>query len=578
MPRPLFRLLRLGRPYLPALAVATACCWLVAAADLGLLRGFQRLVDRLLADASGRPAVSLVLGLLGLVLAREAAAGLAALLQTRVTSRFVRDLQDRLYAHLHRLPLTFFDRSAPGDLVSRLIWDAGAAASLIGEGSVVVAESLVRLAVLFAAALLLHPTLAAGSALVLLPGLVGARLLGRRLRRRLRGLSEDIGRLHERAYETLAGAELVQSFVREADEAAEFRQRNAALAERQEGVARAQALVAPGAQLVKLTGLAFGVAYGAGEVAAGRLTPGGLAAILVALYAFLGAAQALLGVYSAAQAGLASADRLFAVLDEPPGLVAPPRPRPARFESALRFEGVSFGYPGRGHVLRGLDLTLRPGERVAIAGRSGAGKTTLLRLALRLHDPLAGRVTLDGVDLRELDPAELRGLFAVVPQEGAVFDRTLRENLLFARNGASDAELARALALAGLSPLIAALPQGLDTLLGSRGVCLSGGERQRLSLARAVLRDAPIVLLDEATSALDGEAEARVRAALAEPNAGRTTLTISHRLSTLRSATRVVVLDEGRVAQDAPHEALLRVSGPYRRLFEEQILGVPAEK
>jgi ATP-binding cassette, subfamily B, bacterial len=164
-----------------------------------------------------------------------------------------------------------------------------------------------------------------------------------------------------------------------------------------------------------------------------------------------------------------------------------------------------------------------------------------------------------------------------VPQDGAVFDRTLRENLLFARSGASDADMARVLELAGLGALVATLPQGLDTLLGSRGVCLSGGERQRLGLARALLREAPIVLLDEATSALDSEAEGVVRAALAGSLAGRTTLTISHRLSTLRSATRVVVLEEGRVVQDGTHEDLLRVPGPYLRLFEEQILGIPAE-
>jgi ATP-binding cassette, subfamily B, bacterial len=573
MPRSLLRVLRLGTPYLPPLAIAAVCGWLVAAADLGLLNGFRQLVDALLSKPSEKPALSLLVTLLALVLAREAAAGLAALLQARVSSRFVRDLQDRLYAHLHRLSLAFFDQNAPGDLVSRLILDASAAASLV-SGCVVAGEALVRLVVLFGAALLLHPGLAIGSMLVLVPGLVAARLLGRRVRQRLYGLSEDIGRLYERAYETVAGAELVRSFVREEEEVGDFQRRNADLAARQEQVARAQALLAPGAQLVKLAGLAFGLAYGVGEVAAGRLSAGALAAILVALYAFLGAAQALVGVYSAAQAGLASADRYFAVLDEAPNLVAPPRAKPARFEDALRFEGVSFGYPGRGLLLRGLDLALRPGERVAIVGRSGAGKTSLLRLALRLHDPVEGRITLDGVDLRDLDPKALRALFAVVPQDGTVFDRTLRENLLFARSGASNAEVERALDSAGLGALVARLPQGLETLLGSRGVCLSGGERQRLGIARALLRDARFVLFDEATSALDSEAEADVRSALDEQLAGRTTLTISHRLSTLRAATRVVVLDEGRVAQDGTHAELLPVEGAYRRLFEGQILGL----
>jgi ATP-binding cassette subfamily B protein len=251
---------------------------------------------------------------------------------------------------------------------------------------------------------------------------------------------------------------------------------------------------------------------------------------------------------------VAGGERLFAILDEAPSVVPPARGREARF-GTLRFEDVSFAYPGRERGIAGASFSIHPGEHVAIAGRTGSGKTTLLKLALRLHDPTAGRVTLDGVDLREIDLPDLRRLFAVVPQDVLLLDRSIAENIAFGRPGSGPEQVVAAARLAGLDALADRLPRGLDTAVGTRALALSAGERQRIALARAALRDAPILLLDEATSALDLETEQEIQTALARFTRGRTVILVAHRPATLRAADRILVLDEGLIREErAPQE------------------------
>lgn len=564
-------MLRLGRRHLPALALANLCVLGATAADFGLLVLLRRFVDEGL--ASPLPGVVGRLCLLGLGLAtlREVAAYAGARLTTRSAARLVADLQERLFAHLHGLSLDFFQRSHPGDLVARIFHDTASAAHLVTGATSAAIESPVRLLVLFAAVFVLHPGMAAATTLVLVPSVVVTRLLGRALRRHFRVLNEELGVLYNRAYDSFGAAEMVKGLGSEQQEVSDFLARNQAYVQRQDALFRLQAVEGPLGQVLRLAALVAAFAYGGGEISAARLTPGALAAILVAAYAFLGALNALVSVFSAAQGGLAAAERLFSLLDEEPRVTSPRAPRPAGpFRRALRFESVSFGYPGRGPLLHDLSFALHPGEHLALVGPTGSGKTTILRLALRLFDPDAGRIDLDGRDLRELDPEGLRRLFAIVPQDAILLDRTLRENVVYGRPEATRAEIQGVIEEAGLSALVRRLPEGLETLVGARGTALSGGERQRIAIARAALRQSPILLLDEATSALDSETEREIQHALAALGRGRTTVTIAHRLSTLHQVDRVVVLEAGRVAESGRPIELLAAEGPYRRLWDAQ--------
>jgi ABC-type multidrug transport system fused ATPase/permease subunit len=277
------------------------------------------------------------------------------------------------------------------------------------------------------------------------------------------------------------------------------------------------------------------------------MTAGAFAAILVAAYAFLGAVDTLVGLYSTAQGGLASAERVFEILDAQPTIVSPPGAPPATFRDAIRFEDVAFGYDlGAPPLLSALTLALRPGDRLLIVGPSGGGKTTLTRLLLRLYDPGQGRVSFDGVDARALELASLRALFAVAPQDGFLTELSIAENIALGRPQAARAEIEAVARDAGLAPLLGRLAQGLDTRVGQGGVSLSGGERQRVCLARAVLKDAPILVLDEATNALDAESEGEMLRLVDRIAASKTLIVIAHRLPADRlKAARVVRLAGG---------------------------------
>jgi ABC-type multidrug transport system fused ATPase/permease subunit len=561
--------LRLGRAHAGLIAVSTLCLLAATAADVWLLVLFRRYVDRSVA-APAPGLLGLVLLALVITAARSAAAYVGARLAAQASTTLVADLEEKLFGHLQGLSLEFFQRSRPGDLVSRIFHDVEAAARLVTGVTSIALEAPVRLVVMFAAVWSLHARMAFLMTVVLVPAVILERLLGRTLRRRFRDLYEDVAAFYEAVQESLGAVELVKSFGREPQEIEGFRARTRVRVEKEKGLDDLQAAEEPGGHALRLVALIGVIAYGTQEVAAGRLTPGALAATLLASYALLGSLQSLAGLYSGAQAGLAAAERVFAVLDETPSVAPPARGRKPTFDTALRFEGVTFAYPGRPHGLEGVDFSIRPGERVAVAGRTGSGKTTLLRLALRLYDPTAGRVTLDGVDLRELELEELRRLFAVVPQDVLLFDRTITQNIAFGRPDAGRERLEATAGLVGLDGLAARLPNGLDTAVGTRAVTLSAGERQRIALARAMIREAPILLLDEATSALDSQTEGEIQAALDRFTEGRTVIMVAHRLSTLRAAERVLVLDAGRVSADGTHDELMRQGGLYRRICEAQ--------
>jgi ATP-binding cassette subfamily B protein len=313
---------------------------------------------------------------------------------------------------------------------------------------------------------------------------------------------------------------------------------------------------------------------GAQDVMAGEMTPGRLGQfVLYAVFA-AGALGELSQVWTEISQASGAAERLFEILAIKPAIEAPAQPvsLPAPARGEVRFQDVRFAYPTRleTNVLDGVSFAVRPGEKVAIVGPSGAGKSTIFHLILRFYDPSQGRVTFDGVAITDADPRELRRHIALVPQDSVVFAASVAENIRFGRPDATDAEIEKAAELAHASEFVRRLPQGFATQLGERGVTLSGGQRQRISIARAILRDAPLLLLDEATSSLDAESETLVQDALEKLMAERTTLVIAHRLATVLSCDRILVMEDGRIVEEGTHESLIQAGGLYARLARLQ--------
>jgi len=313
---------------------------------------------------------------------------------------------------------------------------------------------------------------------------------------------------------------------------------------------------------------------GAQDVLAERMTPGRLSQfVLYAVFA-AGALAELSQVWGEIAQAAGAAERLFEILSVRPAVRAPPHPvkLPAPARGEVAFENVRFSFPARPELsaLDGVSFHIHPGEKVAIVGPSGAGKSTIFHLLLRFYDPSSGQVTFDGVRLTDCDPLELRRRIALVPQETAIFAASLRDNIRIGRPEATEAEIERAAEMAAATEFIGRLPQGYETMAGERGVTLSGGQRQRIAIARAILRDAPLLLLDEATSALDAESETLVQAAIARLMTNRTTLVIAHRLATILSCDRILVMDHGRIVEQGTHEQLAAASGLYARLAKLQ--------
>ena len=517
------------------------------------------------------------LRLLGIAFLMGIASSLRFFLVSWIGERVVTDLRAAVFDHVVGQSPAFFETSHTGEIQSRLTTDTTLIKTVVGSTASIALRNAFTLVGAIAMLVYTSPRLA-GLVLVAIP-VIGLPLLGfGRLVRRLARRSQDtLADTNIFAGEALSYIQTVQAFTHEDEDRSRYREvvEVAFRAARERLVARAS-LTALVIFLVFsfIAGLLW---VGAQGVLDGTMSGGLLSQfILYALFCAMSMA-ALTEVWGDLQLAAGASERLFELLEIEPDIASPPAPVPLPMppRGEVVFEGVGFSYPTRPEIqaLEDCSFSAAAGETIAFVGPSGAGKSTLLRLLLRFYDPTAGRILVDGVDLRDADPRALRERMAIVPQETALFTASLRENIRYGRPDATDAEVLRAAEAGLVSEFAEALPQGYDTLVGENGMTLSGGQRQRLAIARAILKDAPILLLDEATSSLDSKSELLVQTALERLKAGRTTLVIAHRLATIRGADRIFVVEGGRIIASGSHDELVREGGLYADLSRMQIGG-----
>jgi len=497
--------------------------------------------------------------------------------------RVVTDLRKAVFDHILGLDPAFFEAERTGEVISRLTNDTTLLQQVIGFGiSMFVRNALMMVG----AAVMLFVTSWKLAAFVLLgvpATLIPILVLGRRVRRLSRASQDRVADVSAYVDEAIHEIRTAQAYAHEdADRAAFARHAEAAYDVALRRI-RQKAFLIGSVILIAFSAVGVILWVGGHDVLAGRMSAGELSAFVFYAVVVATGAGTVSEVWGELQRAAGATERLMELLATQPQIVAPAAPLapPSRGSRAIEFDAVGFNYPARPGVaaMRSFSLRIAPGERVALVGPSGAGKSTVFSLLLRFYDPQLGAVRIDGIDVRDMEPRELRRLMAVVPQEPVIFAASVLDNVRYGRPGASREEVLAACGKACALEFIERLPQGLDTPLGERGITLSGGQRQRLSIARALLADRPILLLDEATSSLDAAAERLVQQALEALEAGRTTLVIAHRLATVQHADRIVVLERGAIVAQGTHAELMRQAGLYSSLARLQFLGgAPIER
>ncbi len=488
--------------------------------------------------------------------------------------RIVADVRDALFRHLTALTPSFYESQKTGEVVSRLTADTTQIKSTFS----VTASIALRNVVMFTGALIMmvatSPKLS-GLATLAIPGIVLPLVIyGRKVRALSRKAQDALAESAAYAQERLSAISTVQANTQENNANIEFGKATITAFNAAQKRTGGRAILTFSIILVSTGAIVLLLWFGAHEVMAGNMTGGTLGQFV--LYALLASSSLsqLSEVWSEVQLAAGAAERISELLDEEPAVASPVNPvaLPGKITGTVAFDAVTFRYPARPEteVLKNISFSVKSGETVALVGPSGAGKTTIFTLLERFHDPNAGTIMLDGINIRDVDLTELRSRIATVPQDPDIFSGTIAENIRFGKPEATDEEVRTAAKVARVDEFADKLKDKYETLLGERGVTLSGGQRQRVAIARAVLRNAPVLLLDEATSALDAESEALIQSALEELTKGRTTIVIAHRLATVRNADRIIVMDEGRIASSGTHAQLLKKNALYAKLAKLQ--------
>jgi subfamily B ATP-binding cassette protein MsbA len=570
------RLMSYVKPYRSRFLAAFACSGLVALLSGAYAWLAKPVLDDIFIQKDEQMLLVLPLALLGVATLKAVFSYGVGYLMAYVGNRVVADIRQELFQQLMRLSVGFHDTNTSGRLVSRVVNDVG----LMANAASSVVKDIFQNGLTFLAmvGVILYQNWRLGAiSLVVIPvsGLIMLRV-GQRLKRLATSGQEQLGDMSSTLQETFSGIRMVKAFGREDAEAERFGERNRKVLSTTLKSNQVWSIGHSQMEVIGVIGIAIIIWYGGYLVIHDAMTPGAFFSFMAAMFMAYTPIKKLSGANNLIQQALAAAERVFDVLDleteqsQNRGTVPL-----SGINRAIEFQGVSLRYENQAvPALIDVDLTIKPGEVVALVGSSGSGKTTLASLLPRFYEPTAGGIFLDGIPLPSYELQSLRAHIGIVSQEVVLFDDTVRSNIAFGRIGASQADVEQAAKLAYAHDFILRLPNGYDAIIGERGLKLSGGERQRLAIARAILRDPPLLILDEATSALDTESERIVQLALANLMKNRTTLVIAHRLSTIQNADRIIVLDRGAIVEMGSHDELLRQGGVYRRLHAMQFQDV----